>query len=144
MSNGAEIQPVVVDASVTISWCIADEATEISDRMLVTASRRGMVVPVIWWLEVTNIMVLGRRRNRVTEADWDDLESTMAKFDVETDQFDSSRIVNAAARMSSEFRLSVYDACYLELAFRRKLPLMTMDKMLISASLASGVSILIP
>jgi predicted nucleic acid-binding protein len=140
LSIDVATSPVVVDASVTISWCIADEANEHTDRLLLAASRRGIVVPVIWWLEVTNIMSLGRLRARVSQEDWDDFENTMAKFNVETDQFDSSRIVNDVARLSHDFRLTVCDACYLELAIRRKCPLMTGDRKLLGASITMGVS----
>jgi len=45
-------------------------------------------------------------------------------------------------RLSDQFRLTVYDAAYLELARRRKLPLATLDRALRAAGLAIGTETL--
>jgi predicted nucleic acid-binding protein len=41
--------------------------------------------------------------------------------------------------LAARHALSAYDAAYLELALRRRLPLATADKALLAAMLASGV-----
>ena len=47
-----------------------------------------------------------------------------------------------AARLADRFRLSIYDAAYLELAQRRALPLATLDEELCSAAATLGVRVL--
>jgi predicted nucleic acid-binding protein len=46
------------------------------------------------------------------------------------------------ARIADRFRLTVYDAAYLELALRRGLPLATLDDELCTAAAALGVRLL--
>ena len=46
-------------------------------------------------------------------------------------------------RLAEAFRLSVYDATYLELAQRRRLPLASMDRALRTAAAALGVEVLL-
>jgi predicted nucleic acid-binding protein len=46
-------------------------------------------------------------------------------------------------RLAEAFRLSVYDATYLELAQRRRLPLASMDRALRTAATALGVEVLL-
>jgi predicted nucleic acid-binding protein len=54
----------------------------------------------------------------------------------------SDRILTDVHRLAVAYRLTSYDASYLELALRRNLPLATLDDELITASKASGVAIL--
>jgi predicted nucleic acid-binding protein len=49
---------------------------------------------------------------------------------------------SATPRLSDQFRLTLYDAAYLELAQRRKLPLATLDQDLRKAALAIGTETL--
>ncbi|MEL6736626.1 MAG: type II toxin-antitoxin system VapC family toxin, partial [Pseudomonadota bacterium] len=44
-------------------------------------------------------------------------------------------------KLAERHRLSVYDACYLELAKRKSLPLATLDKNLIRAAHEAGVQV---
>lgn len=48
---------------------------------------------------------------------------------------------SATVQMAAQHRLTVYDAAYLELAQRRRLPLATLDAALGRAAEASGVRI---
>ena len=54
----------------------------------------------------------------------------------------ADRAWEVSARLAERFKLSVYDAAYLELAQRRQLPLATLDKELRTAATASGVEVL--
>jgi predicted nucleic acid-binding protein len=46
-------------------------------------------------------------------------------------------------QLAEAFRLSVYDATYLELAQRRRLPLASLDRALRNAAAALGVEVLL-
>jgi predicted nucleic acid-binding protein len=48
----------------------------------------------------------------------------------------------ATARLAERYQLTLYDAAYLELAQRRKLPLATLDKDLIRAGKTLGMTLL--
>ena len=52
------------------------------------------------------------------------------------------RLVTATLDLAERHRLTVYDACHLELALRRSLPLASRDKDLRRAAEASGVPVL--
>jgi predicted nucleic acid-binding protein len=51
------------------------------------------------------------------------------------------RVLTEVHRLAVAYRLTSYDAAYLELALRRKLPLATLDQDLIRAAKAAGISI---
>jgi predicted nucleic acid-binding protein len=60
--------PMVIDTSLTMSWCFEDEATEESDAILDRLVHDEAVVPSLWEFEVTNVLLVAERRARITEA----------------------------------------------------------------------------
>jgi predicted nucleic acid-binding protein len=58
---------------------------------------------------------------------------------IETDGECEARVWSSTLRLADRFGLSVYHACYLELAQRRDLPLATLDARLRSAADALGL-----
>ena len=60
--------PIVVDASLTLSWCFADEATPYRRSVLTTLETTYAVVPALRPLEVANVLTLAERRQRITQA----------------------------------------------------------------------------
>lgn len=60
--------PFVVDASVTLAWCFEDEATPQTEAILDRLINDTAIVPALWELEVSNVLLMGERRGRLTEA----------------------------------------------------------------------------
>lgn len=133
---------VVIDTSVTVGWIYDDERTAATGRVLERVTRESAWVPVIWRLEVANALQQGIRRHRIDrnfrDAALADLEALGIAVDNDTNTF----AWNASLDLADEFRLTVYDACYLELAQRLGLPLATLDKDLRSAGKVLGLTLL--
>jgi hypothetical protein len=55
---------VVIDASLTLTWYLEDEATPATDAILDRVSDAGAVVPILWRLEVANAFQSALRRKR--------------------------------------------------------------------------------
>jgi predicted nucleic acid-binding protein len=55
----------VLDASVTISWAMPDESDPLVRFALEEIERVSAVVPMIWWYEVRNILIVNERRGRI-------------------------------------------------------------------------------
>lgn len=58
---------IVLDCSVTISWFMDDEKPSISLDILNKISEIGVIVPIIWQLEVANVLLTSERRKRITK-----------------------------------------------------------------------------
>lgn len=124
----------VMDASSALAWCFPDEEGSSPPPEF------AVVVPALWALEVANGLLAAERRGRIPRetatALIPALEDGLAvEIDTEADVF---RSVLPLAR---EYGLSVYDATYLELALRRFLPLLTLDRRLQEAASAAGVDV---
>ncbi len=94
------------------------------------------IAPALWWFEVRNTLLVGERRGRLTEADTATFLRELHRFGVIIDRTPQEGAVMALAR---QYRLSVYDASYLELAQREALPLATLDRDLQKSATALGV-----
>jgi predicted nucleic acid-binding protein len=132
---------VVLDSSVTLARLYTDEVTAAVEEVFETVAETGAWVPAIWRLEVANGLqqgVLARRiSTRVRDESLADLEAFEIVVDPETDRFAWS----STLRLAERFRLTLYDACYLELAQRRGLALASLDRKLRAAARALNLTL---
>jgi predicted nucleic acid-binding protein len=61
---------------------------------------------------------------------------------IDVDPESCDRVLDTVLPIANEHELSVYDAMYLELALRLRMPLATLDQKLIAAGKAAGVEVL--
>jgi predicted nucleic acid-binding protein len=133
---------MVVDASLTLSWYFEDERTPAADALLDQVTDTGVVVPVLWRLEVANGLQMAIRRRRI-DADFRDRAIQQLMLLPVTIDFDSDAYVwMTTRRLADRFGLTIYDASYPELAQRRNLPLATFDQELRDAAHALGLALL--
>ena len=109
-------------------------------RALVTDE--GAIVPMLWPIELGNVFVFAVRNRRLNPAQRAAAIAAIRQLPIEIDRETLSRIWTATLELADKLRLTVYDACYLELAQRRRLPLATFDKELRSAAKKLNVPLL--
>ncbi|MGA2886617.1 MAG: type II toxin-antitoxin system VapC family toxin [Terracidiphilus sp.] len=131
----------VLDASVTLSWAFPDEDNPVAIRagQLLESSAESALVPSLWWYEVRNILIVSERRRRTTPLRTASFLKEIADLSIVIDFSQDESIVLELARQT---HLTVYDAAYLALAMRERIPLATLDKNLREAALATGVELL--
>ena len=114
----------VVDASVGIAWVHPARAVPQTEALL-QAVYIGAVVeaPALWPLEVANALLVLVRRNKLSAGERQRSLVALQNLSVELDHEMSSLAFTKLSTLADEHRLSVYDAAYLELALRKKLPL---------------------
>ena len=133
----------VLDASVTLAWFIDGTVPElaIGIRQSLESGSRA-VVPPLWHLEVANGFVIAERRRDLTASFVDrclhDLEGLIAAA---IDESVTVISLHQAHSLARSFRLSAYDATYLETARREHLPLATLDRALGQAAVKAGVAL---
>lgn len=130
---------IVVDNSVVVSWCLADEQEALAEQAMRRAASGGAVAPGIWWYELRNALVMGERRGRLSVRQAARALAAVRQVGVSLDWDHDDRTMLDLTR---RYRLSVYDAAYLEVAGRRGLPLATLDRRLHEAAIACGVELL--
>lgn len=132
---------LVLDPSLALAWYFEDERTPEADALLDRVVEQGAVVPTLWRLEIANGFQTAIRRRRIDASFRDSALAKLAALPIVTDTETEANAWSATLYLSDRFRLTAYDAAYLELAHRRSLPLATADRDLRKAATALGVAL---
>ena len=136
----------VLDNSVVMRWLLHDGRVERlahAQKVLAELSQqdRTALVPGIWALEAANVMVKAQARLLVTEARSAVFARLLQDMAITTDPHTATHALGDTLQLARRFKLSSYDAPYLELAMREGLPLATLDGDLRNAMLQTGVAL---
>lgn len=138
------VDAYVIDSSVALSWCFVDEQDDGTLRLLKNIEQATLYVPNLWHLEITNVLLQSVKRKRIALEDAKQKIADIGCFPIVTDDETSSRAFHDTLNVAEKYGLTSYDAAYLELALRRKLPLATKDVTLAKAAGNAGVPLLLP
>jgi len=131
----------VLDASLTLQWFLEDEADRgYSLAVLASLSEKRALVPLLWFYEVGNGLLMARRRKRISSDQMDGFLRRLAVLPIDPEQQDAAEILELPS-LARSHNLTNYDAAYLALAIRSSLPLATTDSLLRKACAVAGVEI---
>ena len=135
---------IVLDASVTLTWLLKDAANKDHDYSfgVLATQRTGKsrcIVPVTWALEVANVVARSEAKELITEAQSGAFLELLQALNIEVDGASVAQALTGTLQLARRFRLSSYDASYLELALRLRLPIATLDSELLKAAQKCGV-----
>ena len=97
------------------------------------------LVPVTWGFEVANVIARAEAKGLVTEARSEAFLEMLEGVDIEVDTATFQHALSATLQLARRYKLSAYDASYLELALRQGMPLATLDEDLQKAAKKAGV-----
>jgi predicted nucleic acid-binding protein len=129
----------VVDNSVVMSWCFEDQTNAYTEAVLDALKTREAFVPSIWPLEAGNVLLVAERKSILSKADVVRYLSLIEGLPINVEQESPERMLTEILSLAREYRLSTYDASYLDLAMRLGLPIATQDKELRAAAKKCGV-----
>ncbi len=124
-----------------MAWVFPDEANKSTDALRESLVTNSAVVPVLWPIEVGNVLLVATRRGRNTGDDWPRIREDLEASPIEIDTESCDKLLNTVLPIAPKHELSLYDAMYLDLALRLRLPLATLDRELVTAGKAAGVEI---
>ncbi|GAB4236356.1 MAG: type II toxin-antitoxin system VapC family toxin [Deltaproteobacteria bacterium] len=132
----------VLDASVTMRWFFGDgkqQELAYAGKVLDAMKDASAHVPVTWGLEGANVIARAEAKGLVTEARSGAFLEMLDGVDIEVDAATSTHALSDTLQLARRYKLSAYDASYLELALRLGIPLATLDEDLQKAARKAGV-----
>ena len=127
----------VLDASVAAVWLLDDEQEPRAEEALFELEKFGAIVPQLWHAEVRNCLLVAERRGRISAQDADERLKALSELPIQTDLEPDH---DHALQLARKYKLSLYDALYLELAVRKSTSLCSLDKALIKAASIEGIN----
>lgn len=134
----------VLDNSVAMRWLLSSE--KIADQNYAEAVLTSLVdtdvrVPNLWHLEATNVLLAAEGRGQITAEDTESFIAHLDSLPIQADPLTAHQAFNRTLALARAYKLSTYDAAYLELALREGLALATLDKDLIKAAQKANVEL---
>jgi len=131
----------VVDNSVVMAWCFEDEISSYAESVLDSLENTTAIVPSIWPLEVGNILLVAERKKRLNTTASNKFLELLSELPIIVDQEPPERMIREIFLLARKYKLSTYDASYLDLAIKRELPIATLDGRLLEAAKKNHVKI---
>jgi predicted nucleic acid-binding protein len=125
-----------------MAWLFKDEATPKTTELLNRLAGETALVPAWLFIEITNVLALAERKGRITRAQSEAFITDLGRLELEVDDEAPARAFTHLLALCRTHRLTSYDAMYLDLAVRRRLPLATLDDDLRKAAKQLGVRLL--
>lgn len=134
----------VLDASVALLW-LAPETNpaggDYAAAALLALKDSQAIVPSLLALEIANVVAKLETKGVVSEADSQRYIALLGRLNITVDQATAAHALGETLNLARRYKLSAYDAAYLELALRSGLPLATLDTDLAKAATNTGVLI---
>ncbi len=118
------------------------ERGEVNDSLLELLGEGSAKVPVIWPVEVANVLAISERKGQTNQAKITQFLQILNDLPITVDTKTGEKAFTDVLTLARNNRLTSYDAAYLELALREGLPLATLDEGLIRVAGNLGVAIL--
>jgi predicted nucleic acid-binding protein len=133
----------VLDASVALAWLLDHPVPAYALHVKRALRTIRPLVPALWILEVANVLAVGERRGNLTADQVVRSMSLIEQLLGETIETISPLVTfRQVLTTPRSFRLSVYDAFYLEISRSEGVPLATLDQALRAATPRAGVELL--
>jgi predicted nucleic acid-binding protein len=135
------VSDLVLDASLALQWFLEDETDrDYSLGILKSLSEKHAVVPIPWFYEVGNGLLMAHRRRRISVDQIDGFLTRLKALPIEPAQQSPADMLSLPA-LAEVHGLTNYDAAYLALSQQLNLPLATTDSALRKASVSAGVGL---
>lgn len=134
----------VIDNSVVMRWFFGDGKPldlRYASGVLDAMQSGNAIVPSVWGLEVANVISRAEAQGLVTEARSEAFLEMLVGLAIEVDGGSADHALSSTLNLARRYKLSSYDASYLELALRQGVALATLDADLRKAAKKAGVEI---
>lgn len=134
----------VLDNSVAMRWLLqSGKGTDQSyaESVLKTMTEADALVPNLWHLEAANVLLNAEKNGELEISDVERFIAQLENLPIQVDPLTSHQAFARTLALAKAYKLSSYDAAYLELAVREGLPIATLDKNLIKAAKKADVAL---
>jgi predicted nucleic acid-binding protein len=131
---------LVLDVSVALRWVVQALATPYSNGVMAAMVRETAAVPACWLIALTDAVNGAEHSGLITPPVTAAKFATLCKYPIWFDDETDPRLWRDIFPLARTHNLSVFDAAYLELALRLKLPLATTDPALSRAANTAGAT----
>ena len=135
---------LILDASATLAWLVRrvdPSEDQLADEVLRSVRTRYAIVPSLWYPEVANGILVAGRRGGVSQSTSASFLRMVDALPVVEDETPPLTVQPTVLMLARAYKLTGYDATYLELVLRKGGELATFDRKLADAARTVGVRV---
>jgi predicted nucleic acid-binding protein len=135
---------LVLDASATLAWLVKRVdpiEAQLANDLLSQIERKNAMVPALWFPEVANGILVAERRGGVSQSTSESFLKMVDTLPILEDATRPSAHQTRVLTLARSYKLTSYDATYLELVLRIGGELATFDRKLADAARVAGVRV---
>lgn len=132
----------VLDCSFAAASFLPDENSDLVETFFSKlGSELNAIVPAIWWYEINNVILVSKRRKRLSDENIEIIYAIFESMPIEMDKNFSYSIMRSIYEIGKLYDLSIYDSTYLELCKRKNAGLASFDEKLVKAAIKEKIFI---
>ena len=135
---------LILDASMALAWLLERKdpgEAALAGKALDIVRATGAIVPTLWFAEVANALLLAERQRVITAQETASYLAGLSLWEIIQDPVPPASSLANSIQLGRIYKLTAYDATYLELAMRRAATLATFDGKLAGAARSAGVRV---
>ncbi len=132
---------LILDASAAMAWFVQRSdrrEAALADRILTQVEREEALVPALWFTEVLNGLLTAERLKQSDSRKTALFLSELAAMPIVEENIRPRFLQDDVLGLGRRYKLTAYDATYLELALRTRRILATFDRQLADATRKAG------
>lgn len=133
---------IIADISVVLAWLFDEKQTPVALELLNVIESEGLIVPILWWSELENGLLMAERRARRTADECSAFLALVRQLSIRTDDTPRYRLSDDILRLGRTHQLTACDAAYVELAIREAIPLATFDEAIRNCAPQARITVL--
>jgi predicted nucleic acid-binding protein len=135
---------LILDASATLAWLVRRVdpiEAQMAEDLLSQIESKNAMVPSLWFPEVANGVLVAERRTGIGSSTSADFLRLLETLPILEDATRPSAVQPTVLMLARTYKLTAYDATYLELVLRTGRTLATFDRQLADAARVAGVRV---
>jgi predicted nucleic acid-binding protein len=133
---------IVLDASLVLAWLATEELPASDSGVYEALPLNVVLVPSHWPLEISNALRSRMRAGRMTIGDFHAVMDRLDQLTIELQPPIELDEIGPLTHFAVMQDLTAYDAAYVQLAFRSKVPLATLDREMRAAAMRLAIPLL--
>jgi predicted nucleic acid-binding protein len=134
----------VLDNSVAMRWLLSSNRPtdqNYAEAVLESLTGAEAIVPNLWHLEAANVLLGAAARKEIEVAEAERFTVQLEKLPIMVDTSTANQAFSHTMSLARAYKLSSYDAAYLELALREGIAIATLNSALAKAAVKAGIGI---
>ena len=133
---------IIADASLMTAWLLTETDVMVGQEVYDKLAEDTLLVPAHWPVEIGNALGVNLRRGRITVEQIDAIEARLHELEIVVEPAIPPSQIASLVHFATRQHLTLYDACYVQLAAEKQAVLATLDGDMRAAAERLGIDVL--